>query len=301
MSLTATRTFTSPVTGTLTLAGQLRWAELRVRAADDVTTVTLTLTATGLRAEELIEATTVLVSPDRVEIEVPNPLRMFPAATGLRIDAEVPTGTVLDLAGGSGCIEAQGRYASASVRTGSGALRLEQAETATLQGGSGSIDLDAAATADIRIGSGSLLVGEVGSLQMRGGSGSVRVRSLDGVSSLRTGSGRLRVDLITGEASLEVGSGSVQVGEARGVVSLRTGAGSLSVDRLVEGRLVTSTGSGSQKIGVPLGTALQVDAESRHGRVRSELDDVTGGEGFERAAAVVARSNVGHIVFRRAG
>ena len=78
-------------------------------------------------AEELIEATTVLVSPDRVEIEVPNPLRMFPAATGLRIDAEVPTGTVLDLAGGSGCIEAQGRYASASVRTGSGALRLEQA------------------------------------------------------------------------------------------------------------------------------------------------------------------------------
>lgn len=300
MSMTATRTTSAPVTGILTLAGQLRWSDLRVRAVDGLTTATVTLTATGLRAEELAEATTVAVSANRIDIEVPNPLRLLATATGLRIDADVPTGTVLDLAGGSGRIEAQGRYSAANLRTGSGAVRLEEAETATVHGGSGAIDLQRAAAADVRIGSGALAVGQVGSLQVRGGSGSVAVRAIDGVSSLRVGSGHLQVDSAAGEVALETSSGSLKVGEARGTVTAHASSGSITVERLVEGRLTSTTRSGSQKIGIPYGTAVQVDAESRNGRVRSALDEVAGDTGFDRAATVTARSDHGSITFRRA-
>lgn len=300
MSLTHSDTTQVPVSGPFTLAGNLRWADLRVRAADAATVATITVTATGLRAQDLLAATQVGISDNRVDIEVPNPLRLLAPGTSLRVEAEVPVGSALAVRGGSGDVTAYGRYADAEVRLGSGDLHLEHAESAELETGSGDLALGGAGLATIRVGSGDLTIGEVEDLRARGGSGNMTIGAVHGSGEVRAGSGRVTLQRITGEVSITIGSGALHLGEITGIARTSSGSGSLTVERLSSGRLESSTASGSQRIGVPHGTALQVEADTRSGRVRSELDQLPGSEGFERSAVVIARATSGSITFTRA-
>ncbi|MBK7819625.1 MAG: DUF4097 family beta strand repeat protein [Tessaracoccus sp.] len=300
MSLTCTRIENFDVDGDLTLAADLRYGNLTLTAVPGLSRVLVTIQATGTRAEEVADSVAVTAGPRRVDIEVPKTARFLGAATSLRLRVEVPEGTDLHIASGSGDVDAIGGYRAVEAHLGSGDVRVDHARRADIGTGSGNVRLGTAARAELHTGSGSIIVEDIGELRAGTGSGVIRARAVTGALEASTGSGSIGVAQLAGAGRVETGSGSVRIGDVDGDVDATTGSGSIAIDRLRGGRVSTNTASGSQRIGVAEGTALKVDANSVSGRVTSELGQVSDGEGFARTAEVVARSISGGITFRRA-
>lgn len=300
MSLTHTRTETFEVTGELTLAAELRAADLVVTAVPGLASARLDIHVAGTRAEELAHAVVVTAGAGRIDLEVPSTVRFLGVGASVRIQAEVPEGTSLQVGSGSGDIDAVGRFAVVDAHAGSGDVRVGSVGTAALATGSGDIRLAGAENAVLRAGSGDVEVGDVAALRVKVGSGDLTATSVRSSCVVRTGSGDVTIGGLTGAAQVEAGSGSLRLGAVDGSVKARSGSGEITIDRLTAGHVELTTSSGSQRIAVPAGTALRVDADSRSGRVSSELGAVADGTGFERTAEVVARASSGSITFRRA-
>ncbi|MFT3889132.1 MAG: DUF4097 family beta strand repeat-containing protein [Arachnia sp.] len=300
MSLTHTRTETFDATSPFTFSADLRAADLTVTTVPELTLGRLTIQAAGTRAQEVADNVLVTSGNGRVEVEVPTATRFLGASTALRLRAEVPEGTTLRVSAGSGGIVADGTFTAVEARSGSGDLRVSRADKADLSAGSGNLRLTRAERAELHTGSGNIDVEDVGELRASAGSGGITVDEVRGGCEAGTGSGRIALRRFTGTGRVETGSGAVRLGDVDGDIEASTGSGSITIDRLRNGRVSTTTASGSQLISVPEGTALLVDASSVSGRVTSELDAVADGSGYGRTAEVRARAISGGITFRRA-
>ena len=119
----------------------------------------------------------------------------------------VPEGVTLNLDSGSGSVDVQGTYASASLEAGSGDLRFRgQADRLELESGSGGIDLE--------------LNGAVRNGRAEAGSGNISVRGVPENMRVETdsGSGNVKVPAQSGDGNagrlmLETGSGNIDVRE----------------------------------------------------------------------------------------
>ena len=123
-------------------------------------------------------------------------------ARGVTVTAVLPEGATVQVESKSGDIVVGGRSARTKLRTGSGAVTVEEADEAVLAAGSGDV------TAERIHADG----------QVRTGSGDVRVRHASGTLTVGTGSGDLEVALFDGAAiTLRTASGDVSVGLPTGV------------------------------------------------------------------------------------
>ncbi|MHA6523866.1 DUF4097 family beta strand repeat-containing protein [Tessaracoccus sp. G1721] len=123
-------------------------------------------------------------------------------ARGVTVTAVVPEGASVQVESKSGDVVVSGRSARVKLRTGSGAVTIEEADEALLATGSGDV------TAGRIHADG----------QVRSGSGDVRVRHSSGTLTAGTGSGDLDVALFDGAAlTLRTASGDVSVGLPTGV------------------------------------------------------------------------------------
>jgi hypothetical protein len=154
--------------------------------------------------------------------------------------------------------------------------------------------------------------------------GSISVENVNGTVNLRSGDGSIRAERITGDLTARTGDGSVAVGEVDGRVSLESGDGSIRVGGRVQdlhvktndgsivieaddgsamkGNWDISTGDGSITFRVPRDFSAEIDADSRDGRVRSEIDGLTASNDDDDRGTLRGRiGGGGHTVTIRSG
>lgn len=148
--------------------------------------------------------------------------------------------------------------------------------------------LHASVTVDAR--SGRTDVREVrGPVRVEGRSGAIEVRDIIGDLAIVSRSGRVEVEEVEGNVALRSRSGHVSIAEVRGRVSVESRSGRVTL-RSIDGETRVSSSSGAVewrgavraplsieaktgliRLAVERGAGFYIDAETRHGSVRSEL------------------------------
>jgi hypothetical protein len=223
-----------------------------VVTAGDVATTKVHVT--GSRADE------VLVEQQGTGIVVIAPkVRGFSPGSSLDIEISVPSGSDLDAKLGGASIETTGQLETATVRSGSGRIRLDRV----------------AGPCAASTGSGAVVITEASAdLRARSGSGRISVERIGGAASVSTGSGAIRLGTCAGLVMAKTGSGAVSVDDASDDVTVKTGSGSITVGVMRRGRAVLKGASGNVSIGIPAGTPVWTDVRTANGRVRSDLPSV---------------------------
>jgi DUF4097 and DUF4098 domain-containing protein YvlB len=275
----AQHTFNTP--GPVHLRVEFGGGAIRLSAEDTTeTTVEMRPLRNSQEAEQLIRDSRVEQRGDEVVVLVPPKIRgFFMRNPDIEATIVVPPGSELDVKMRSADLEAQGRFGTTKVESGSGDVRFETTRDARLQTGSG----------DVQIGT------VDGQLKCDSGSGDVRVRVVSGNASVSTGSGDIMIDQVTGDAQLRSGSGDLLLQEAAGDVSANSASGDLHVGRVGIGRLSANTASGDIHVGVVAGTPTYLDIRTMTGDVHSSLEGTdTPAEG-EETLTLQANSASGDI------
>jgi Putative adhesin len=183
-------------------------------------------------------------------------LRWLISHGGVDVEVRAPRGAELDVRTASARVDAQGQFADASIKTASGAVRLE--------GATGEVQIR---TASGRVECPSLL----GAASIATASGAVQVGSLSADTEITTASGRIEVDDAHARLEVRSASGSVDIGSVESDLRVETASGRQRIGRLVSGDGALTTVSGSIVAGVAQGSAIHLDAEAISGSLESEI------------------------------
>lgn len=150
---------------------------------------------------------------------------------------------------------------------------------------------------EVTTGSGEVRVGDAdGPATIRAGGGDVTAGALRGGVQLRASRGDVSVAALPATGSVTTAAGAVRLGEVGGDVLIRTSSGDVTVADAAAGSLETTTGSGTIRIGVRSGVAAEIDLSSGSGRVSSELDVADMAPDRDVPLAVRARTGAGDVV-----
>lgn len=236
----------------ISLYAEMGPGTLTINAADTTTTV---VDVDGPHAEEF----RVEQEGNQISIHAPRQRAGFFGGGDVgRADVTVvvPLGTDLAIRTGSASVDTNGCFGTCSLRSGSGPVRLSEAEgPAVVETGSGSASVATAHT-DLRI---------------KSGSGSVEVGQVGGSTGVSTGSGAVRIGSTAATAVVKTGSGGLVVDQAGADLSVTTGSGDIAVGALSRGRFAAKAGSGDVTVGIPGGVPVWTDIRSASGLIRSNL------------------------------
>lgn len=161
-------------------------------------------------------------------------------------------------------------------------------------------------------------------LEARTSDGSIAIENVAGTIDVRSGDGSITAERVSGSLNATTGDGSVRATDVRGTVALESGDGSIHVEGTVEnlrartrdGSVVIeagegsvmkdnwqiSTGDGSITFRVPQNFNAEIDAQSRDGRVRSEIDGLESARRDNGRGTLRGRIGTGgHTVTLRTG
>ncbi|MCY3919662.1 MAG: DUF4097 family beta strand repeat-containing protein [Chloroflexi bacterium] len=113
---------------------------------------------------------------------------------------------------------------------------------------------------------------------VRAGSGDVSVAGVTGAVEATTGAGSIDLTTVGGDADVQTGAGPVGLAGLGTALRARTGSGWIRVAGAPGGAWDLSTGSGGIRIDLPEDAAVEVDARTRSGDIRTEHPVVAGAE-----------------------
>ena len=155
--------------------------------------------------------------------------------------------------------------------------------------------------------------------------GSIAVEKLTGTVNLRSGDGSIKANAVTGDVTMHTSDGSLSLSDVNGRLSLESGDGSIHVQgrfddlhvKTSDGSITIeaddgsamkddwdiSTGDGSISLQIPRTFDAEVDASSRDGRVRSDIDGLSASndEDDDRGTLRGRIGSGGHTVTLRSG
>ncbi|MET8764833.1 DUF4097 family beta strand repeat-containing protein [Lentzea sp. NPDC004782] len=271
-------TFTTPdpITATLTTAG----ARVRIAAGERTDTVVRVEPVNSANSKDVkvAEKTKVDFSDGVLAVKT---TKSGDQNGSVAITIELPAGSRLILNTAWTEVQADGVLGDCEVNIGSGQVQLDR--VATLRG---------------NLGSGGLAVGRVaGSVAIEGSTAGVRIGEADGVVRYQGTSGKVWIGHARSDANLGGSSGSFDIGQADGSVIAKAADCPIRIGRATNGQLELMNASGGIEIGVGEGTAVQIDAKSTKGLVRSSVPalDVSGD-----ALRLYARTRLDDIVIHPA-
>ncbi len=167
--------------------------------------------------------------------------------------------------------------------------------------GAGEIDLEHTGPANLTIGAGGISVGVVsGRAEITSSTGPVQLTEIDGPAVIRNANGEIWIGAVTGDLQLSASNGGISVDRADGDVTAKTANGSLRIGCVSRGMTSLTTSMGEIEVGIAVGTAALVDAQTQLGSVRNGLAATGRPEPADETAEVHARTSFGDIVIRRA-
>ncbi len=220
---------------------------------------------------------------DRVVVTGPFRLAIFGPGDSVDVVVEVPEGSAVETANKYGATHLSGRLGAVRADVAYGELAVDVTARLTVVGGHGEVRVaHVVGDAEVSFKSGSAHIGRVdGSLRVTGSDGPVVVDSVGGLAELASSSGSIELRTVGAGATIRSAYGAVRVREAvRGVVQVDGSYGDVS-------------------IGVRRGTAVWLDASSRHGVVRTALANDSGPAPDEEALEVRVRTGYGSITVDR--
>ena len=231
--------------GSVSLQVKLPSGRVLVTTADEPRT-TVEVVAVGRRGQDAIDEIEVTMDERlgryAVKVEQKDRFRWGPIQITWGGDFECrivcPSGTDLDLAGGSTDLRSDGELGEVSVRTASGDIRLESVR---------------------------------GDLQVKTASGDISVDTIASQASLVTVSGDLGVERVDASLTARAVSGDVTIGVISGPLALSTTSGDVDIKSVAGGDVRVQTVSGDVRVGIAPGTRTWIDAASVSGRLESEL------------------------------
>jgi hypothetical protein len=229
----------------------------------DVTTTGETVTDVEVMGEhepsEIVDEALIDCRPSGdgyvVRVKLPKQRRLFRSGEAVRIVVAVPHGVDLSVSTASASVDATGRPGKVDVETASGNVTVDEGTDVRLRSASGDLSLGSADSVDARSVSGEVVVGRVAQ----------RAR----VSAT---SGGLRLGEAWSRAAVETVSGSIEVDVAYDGVTAKTVSGDVALRCVMNGDVALSAVSGDAVVGIPPGRAIEVDAQSLSGRLRSDID-----------------------------
>ena len=255
--------------------------DIDVAATDtDHTTVEVTARREDEGSREAVAETRVEQRGSDIVVEAPRRSAFFRRGPQLQLRVRVPSDSGLEAKIESADLAVAGRLTDASVKTGSGDVRLDTVTgDTTVQSGSGDVEIQSAGT----------------TTRLQSGSGDVRLRHADGGVNASSGSGDITIDQVAGALQANSGSGDVRVGSAGGGVSVNTASGDQHIGRVARGRVRSNAASGDIHIGIAEGTAAWLSVNSLSGSVRSELDGAVPPEDGEPTVEIRVNTVSGDI------
>jgi hypothetical protein len=231
--------------GSVSLQVKLPSGRVLVSTADEPRT-TVEVVAVGRRGQDAVDEIEVTMEERLgryvVKVEQKDRFRWGPIQITWGGDFECritcPTGSDLDLSGGSTDLRAEGELGEVSVRTASGDIRLESV---------------------------------LRELQVKTASGDIDVATVTEGASVVTVSGDVTLGRSDASVTARSVSGDVVVGGSSGALGISTTSGDVDVRAVSAGEVRVQTVSGDVRLGITRGTKTWIDAASVSGRLDSEL------------------------------
>ena len=267
------------------LAVELSYGRLEVVASDRRdTVVTVSPTNPSSAADRRgAEQTRVDFSGQRLVVEGARPrFTIIGPSESIDVRVEIPSGSRLTADIG-GRVTTSGRLGATRVK---GAL--------------GGVVIDTTGDLWVRSGHGGLeVVAAEGSAELTADHGPIRIGSIGGDAILKSSHGSVDVGDSHGDLEAKLSYGELAITRALGGVSAKTAYGSIRIGEVSSGSIQVESGYGQIDIGVAAGVTVWLDAASREGRVRNELDSDAPPVADEDSVAVRARTTFGDITLTR--
>ena len=191
----------------------------------------------------------------------------FPRRGAVVVDIGLPSGSRLHAAVASAQLTADGEYADCKLASASGDF--------TLGSVTGNIKADTA-------------------------SGAITIAAAKASATFATASGDVEIGEIDGDVRFRAASGALTVGRLHGKLNAQTSSGDVTVASAVNGNISVQTSSGEISVGVPEGTAAQLDLITGSGSVRNTLQPSDGPAAGDETLVVHSRTGSGDVVVHRA-
>jgi DUF4097 and DUF4098 domain-containing protein YvlB len=131
-------------------------------------------------------------------------------------------------------------------------------------------------------------------------SGNLVVESIAGAAKIATASGDTTVEQLDGDLKFQAASGSLSLNRLRGNVKSQTASGSVTVSNAVSGSVFAHTSSGQVEIGIPDGTAADLNIASGSGTITNDIPSADGPEDGDDTLRVQVRTASGDVDVHRA-
>ena len=191
----------------------------------------------------------------------------FPRRGAVLVDIALPSGSRLSASLVSASMTADGAYADCRLASASGDFRIDSVH--------GTVKADTA-------------------------SGDVAVRVAKD-AAVSTASGDASFGQLCGAVRFRTASGSLTVDQLEGHVNAQTASGDVTVVTAVKGGVSGQTASGDVTVGIPEGTAAQLDLRTGSGSVHNTMQPSDGPAAHDEKLVVHARTGSGDVIVRRAG
>ncbi|WP_375484148.1 DUF4097 domain-containing protein [uncultured Mycobacterium sp.] len=142
--------------------------------------------------------------------------------------------------------------------------------------------------------------GDLADVRFASASGNLGLQSITGRLNAATASGDVEVGLLDGDVKFRAASGSLTLDRVRGNAKSETSSGSTRIATAVSGAVVAHTASGDVEIGIPEGTAAQLDIMTASGVVTNRLQSSDGPNAADETLLVRVRSASGDVDIHRA-
>lgn len=277
-------TFATPEPISVTL--ELGVCDIRIAASDRTDTAVEVRPSNSTKKADVAaaEQTQVEYANGRLLVKAPS-RRQFSLRGGREsIDVVIglPAGSRLDGNVGVATVRSTGRLGDCRIKTGAGAIRLDEAGSVVLKTGIGDVE-----------------VGRAGDTEVATGSGAVSVGAVEGTAVIKTSNGEARLGRVTGDLRVSSANGKIIIEHAGGTVAAKTANGDILIGEVVRGAIVAHTACGKVEVGVRDGVAAWLDLNTHFGTVRNELHDADAPAQGQESVDVNARTSYGDITIRR--
>ena len=169
-----------------------------------------------------------------------------------------------------------------------------------VKGSLGSVEVESSADLWVRAGHGNLTVGSAdGAVELIADHGQMRIGTVRGDAILKSSHGSVTIDEVGGDVEAKLSYGELEIERARGGVAAKTAYGSIRLGEVSSGSVQVESGYGQIDVGVRAGVAVWLDAASRDGRVRNQLEGASAPTDSDESVAVRARTTYGDITITR--
>jgi hypothetical protein len=111
--------------------------------------------------------------------------------------------------------------------------------------------------------------------------------------------GDVRLDEVANTLHVKGSSGDIMAQRAHSDVKISTSTGTISLGEVMSGTVELSTSVGAIEVGVRKGSAVNLDARAKLGRVRNALNAVDGPGHYTNTVKVHARTDLNDIIIRQ--